>query len=91
MFVIVLRIVAGLLTLPAFSFAALTFMAPRKTLLDFAMLYPFWMIPALLIVTACGLWWTIPMRRLLPIVMALPIVLWLIVVSLVFAIAWLAS
>ena len=91
MFVVVLRIVAGLLTLPALSLAALTFMAPRTSLLDFAKLYPFWMVPAVLLVTACGLWWTMPMRRVLPIVMVLPIALWLAVVSLVFAIAWVSS
>lgn len=91
MIVTFLRIVSGLFFLPAIWLASMTFMAQPKSVVDYLGLYPFWMVPALLLATACGLWWTMPMQRLLPLVMVLPIILWLAVVGIVFAIAGLST
>jgi len=91
MYVALLRIAAGFLTLPFIGIAALTFMASPKSLVDLVTLYGFWLLPALSLSTACGLWWTMPTRTLVPVVMVLPIVLWLVVVGLAFAIATIAS
>lgn len=87
----VLRILAGLFALPALAFASLTFMAPRSSLSDAAAIYPFWLVPALLLVTVAGFWWTMPMRKLVPIVMVLPIILWSLAFGLVIAIGYLAG
>ena len=84
MFVVSVRIVSGLLFVPALLVACFGLMADPKSFWDWFEIYLLWLVPALCGATAWGIWVRLSWQYAIPTVLflsvLLPALLWLVFV-----------